>query len=80
MPTWEIWSRNYRMQTEELRNEIQRKDETLKGLEYQTSLRKSIELAFETQKDLIKSKEDNVENMKMIPTLSNVTEPVNEGI
>ena len=68
MRTCEIRSRNYRMQ---------RKDETLNRLEYQTSLRKSIE--FETQKDLIKSKEDIIENMKMISTLSNVTEPVKEG-
>ena len=64
---------------EKLRSEVQRKDEALKGLEYQTSLRKSIELAIETQKDLIKSKEQIVENMKMISALSNVIESVNES-
>ena len=64
---------------EKLRSEIQRQDEALNWLEYQTSLRKSIEVAFETQKDLIKSNEDIIENMKMISTLSNVTEPVKEG-
>ena len=61
-----------------LRSEVQRKDDALKELEYQTSLRKSIEVAFETHKELIKSKEDIIENMKLISSLSNVTEPVKE--
>ena len=47
-------------------------------LQFQTSLRKSIELAFETHKVLIKSKEDIIENMMLISSLSNVTEPVKE--
>ena len=59
-------------------SEVQRKDDALKELEYQTSLRKSIEVAFETHKELIKSKEDIIENMKLISSLSNVTKPVKE--
>ena len=48
----------------EVLDEVQGKNEVLRQLGYQTSLRKSMELAFETQKDLIKSKEEIIENLK----------------
>ena len=48
----------------EVLDEVQGKNEVLRQLGYQTSLRKSMELAFETQKDLRKSKEEIIENLK----------------
>ena len=56
---------------EKLHVEVQCKNDLIKELENQTSLTKSMELAFETQKDLIKSKEEIIENMKLIKSLSN---------
>ena len=50
----------------EVLDEVQGKNEVLRQLGYQTSLRKSMELAFETQKDLVKSKEEIIENLKTI--------------
>ena len=46
----------------------------IKELGNQISLTKGMELAVETQKDLIKAKEEIIENMKLIKSLSNDTQ------
>ena len=54
---------------EKIRVEVQCKNDLIKELENQISLTKGMELAFGTQKDLIKSKEEIIENMKLIKSL-----------
>ena len=56
---------------EKLRVEALCKNDLIKELESQTSLTKGMELAVETQKDIIKAKEEIIENMKLIKSLSN---------
>ena len=56
---------------EKLRVEVLCKNDLIKELESQTSLTKGMELAVETQKDIIKAKEEIIENMKLVKSLSN---------